>query len=213
MCKRRILTLTMGCLIKAKYIDPKICIKVLNHRLRQRILHKLEVETVDGPVSKKELANAVGIGYLELVYQLNKQLKGFWEVKGERKKRGAREEFIAPPTLNAVYVMLGEEATVYVLDPLANIFGKMSDGTRCDFCSGAQKAKCLERIKSEECFTFTPEEKRRLERLFAANKRIGAPTPMDRIIGCVALRSLEGEGCAVEVCESECHFVKKVRRG
>jgi hypothetical protein len=201
----------MGCLIRAKYIDPEICIKILNHRLRQKILHKLEVETIEKPITKKELADAVGIGYSELLYQLNNQLKGFWKVKEERKKRGAHEEFIVPSSPNTVYVMLGEGATIYVLDPLANMFGKMSNGTRCDDCSNSQKVKCLERTRSEKCFSFTPEEKRRQERLFSANNRPDAPTPMDRIIGCVALKSLEGDECAVEVCEAECHFLKRIR--
>ncbi|MGQ9515047.1 MAG: hypothetical protein ACUVTL_08385 [Thermoproteota archaeon] len=172
----------------------------------------MDLKTLDRPISKKELAEAVGISYQELLYQLNKQLKYFWEVKGERKKRGAHEEFIAPSNPNTVYVMLGEGGTIYALDPLVNIFGKMGDGTRCDECPVIEKEKCLEKIKNDVCFNFTAEERRRQEKLFAANKRSGAP-PMDHIIGCVALKILEGEDCSIEVCETECNFLRKIKVG
>jgi len=205
------LGLTTGCSIHGRYIDPGDCLKVLDHPLRKKILHGLALETIDGPITKKELAKALGMSYTELLYQLNKQLKGFWEVKREQKKRGAHEEFIAPQTPNAIYVMLGEGATIYMLDPLANIFGRISEGTRCDDCSREQIAKCLDRTKVGECFDFTPEEMRKQEKLLAVNKRPVPFTPVDRIIGCIALRSLVGEGCAIEVCQTECNFMKKVR--
>jgi DNA-binding transcriptional ArsR family regulator len=200
-----------GCSIQGRYVEPESCLKVLGHPLRRRILHKLAVETLDGPISKKELAKKVGISYPELLYQLNKQLKGFWEVKREQKRRGAHEEFIAPPMPNTIYVMLGEGATIYLMDPLANIFGRISEGTRCDGCSSAQISKCLEKTKSDRCFEFTREEAQKQEKLISVNKRPDPPTPIDRIIGCIAFRSLEGEGCAIEVCETECNFMKKVR--
>jgi len=203
--------LTTGCSIQGRYIDPGDCLKVLDHPLRKKILHRLALETIDGPITKKELAKTLGMTYTELLYQLNKQLKGFWEVKREQKKRGAHEEFIAPQTPNTIYVMLGEGATIYLLDPLANIFGRISEGTRCDECSREQIAKCLDKTKMDKCFDFTTEEMNNQEKLLVANKRPYPFTPIDRIISCIALRSLVGEGCAIKVCETECNFMKKVR--
>lgn len=200
-----------GCSIKGRYVDPKTCLKILDHPLRKKIMHKLAVETIDGPITKNKLANAVGVSYTELLYQLNKHLKGFWEVKREQKKRGTHEEFIALPTQNTVYVILGEGAVIYLLDPLANIFGKISGGTRCDECSSAQIAKCLEKTRSDKCLDFTPEERRRREKLLEANNRPKPYTPMDYIISCIAFKSLEGEEYAIEVCETECHFMSKIR--
>lgn len=49
----------------------------------------------------------------------------------EQRRRGTREEFIAFTERNGVYISLGANALLYVLDPLANLFGKLSDGTRC----------------------------------------------------------------------------------
>jgi len=203
--------LASGCSIQGRYIEPGDCLKVLDHPLRKKILYNLALETLDGPITKKELARALDISYTELIYQLNRQLKGFWEVKDEQKKRGAHEEFIAPQAPNTIYVMLGEGAAIYLIDPLANIFGRMSDGTRCDECSREQMAKCLQRTKTDKCFDFTPEEIKKQERLLDANRRPYPFTPIDRIIGCIALRSLTGEGCAIKVCETECNFMKKVR--
>jgi len=201
----------MPCSIKGRYADPRICLKVLSHPLRRKILHKLAIQTIDGPVNKKELAKAVGIGYQELLYQLNNHLKSFWEVKQEQKKRGAHEEFIAPPDPNTVYIMIGEGATIYVIDPLANIFGKLSDGTRCDHCPTEQVEKCLEKIKTEKYFGLSLEERRKQEKLLAANNRPNSPNPMDFIASYIALKSLEGEMCTVQICETECHFIKAVR--
>jgi hypothetical protein len=199
----------MSCSIQGRYLDPQSFLKVFKHPLRKRILYRLAVKTIDEPISKKELAREVGVSYSELLYQLNKHLRGFWEVKREQKKRGAREEFIAPVSPNTVYVMLGEGATLYYMDPLANIFGKLSDGTRCDACSDKQKEKCLVKVRSMEC--LTPEELMVREKLLAANDREDIMTPTDRIVSRIAFKSLEGEGCSVRVCDTECHFIERIK--
>jgi len=200
-----------GCLINARYIDLGTSLRIINHQLRRRILHVLSVATLDNPVTKKALAEILGIPYASLLFQLNQQLRGFWEVKYERRKRGAREEFIAFTGKNSVYVSLGSDATLYVLDPLANLFGRLIDGTRCDKCPREQIDKCLSRISSHECLNFSPEERRKLERLLLANARSRPFTPMDHIIACTVLRGLEGLPCTVQITSDECRFTAEMK--
>jgi hypothetical protein len=200
-----------GCLINAKFIDLETCLKVIRHPLRRRILHALSVATLDYPVTKKALAEMLGIPYTMLIFQLNRQLRGFWEVRGERRKRGAREEFIAFAERNGVYISLGANTLIYVLDPIANLFGKLSEGTRCDKCPKEQVEKCLGKVSEHERLNFSPEEKRLLERLLLANGRVRPFTPMDHIITCAILRSFEGLPCAVQVTSDECKFIAEAR--
>jgi len=200
------------CRIYGHYLDPKTCLKIINHDLRKRILHKLFVLTLDKPTTKEELAKALDIDYSKLLYQLNAHLKGFWEVKREEKRRGAREEFIAPPETNILFIMLGADSTVYILDPLANLFGKIREvGTRCDRCSNTQIYRCWEQIRGSKCFDFSREEVIKQRKLLEINSRSAPFTPMDWIIACTALRCLEGEGCVVEIAEDTCMFIKKMR--
>lgn len=200
------------CRIHGYYLDPKTCLKVTNHDLRKRVLHKLFVLTLDKPTTKEELAKALGVDYSKLLYQLNAHLKGFWKVKYEEKRRGAREEFIAPPETDILFIMLGADSTVYILDPLANLFGKIREvGTRCDRCSNTQIDRCWEQIRGSKCFDFGQEEVIRQRKLLEINFRSAPFTPMDWIIACTTLRCLEGKGCVVEIAEDICGFIKKMR--
>ena len=199
------------CLLHARYLDPEIFLRIVNHPLRKKILHMLSLLTLEKPIAKKELAGVLGIPYTRLLFQLNKQLNGFWKIERERKKRGAHEELIAPVERNSVYVMLGSDATLYVLDPLANIFGKLSQGTRCRECSSDQLKKCLAVIDAHICFGFSPEDRKRQEKLLLANGRSPPFTPMDYILACAALRSLEGRPCAVRIADEDCQFMSRIR--
>jgi DNA-binding transcriptional ArsR family regulator len=199
------------CHIHVTYLDPEIFLRVLNHPLRRRILHTLSLLTLERPVSKKELARSLRIPYTRLLFQLNNQLKGLWKVESERKKRGAREELIMPAERNAVYVMLGSDATLYVIDPLANIFGKLKTGTRCRECPTDQWERCFAILNRNECFMFNPEDKRRLEKLLLINGCSPPFTPMDYILACSALRSLEGTPCVAKIPHDECRFMFKIK--
>jgi hypothetical protein len=150
-------------------------------------------------------------GYYELIYQLNTHLKDFWQVSYEEKKRGAREEFIAPPVANAIYIMLGSKATIYLLDPLANLYGSLGDtGTRCEQCSQTRIQRCLEELEKQPCFNFCGDEKQKLTRLLELNNRKERPTPVDLIIACTAMRSLEGQGCIVNLSRTNCAFLRRI---
>lgn len=201
------------CIIRGIYINPVTCLKVINHELRREILHKLYLLTIRGPISKRELAKAVGIDYHELVYQLNNHLKDFWRIMYEEKKRGAREEYIAPYEANAIYIMLGSGATIYILDPLANLYGKLAEtGTRCQRCSRSQIRECLEEIIDQSCFSFSREEKERMTKMLELNGRKEPFTPLDLVVACTALRSLEGQGCIADLSRTKCNFLKQIAK-
>jgi hypothetical protein len=53
----------IGCIIHGLYLDPEKCMKVMNHELRKKILQRLHLLTIRGPISKRMLAEAVGVGY------------------------------------------------------------------------------------------------------------------------------------------------------
>ena len=201
----------ISCVIHGVYLDPGTCMKIINHELRKKILQRLHLLTIRGPISKKMLADDVGVGYYELIYQLNNHLKDFWQVSYEEKKRGAREEFIAPPEANAIYIMLSSGATIYLLDPLANLYGNLAvTGTRCEQCSQTQINRCMEEIGKQPCFKFCDEEKQRLTKLLEMNNRREKFTPVDLIIACTALRSLEGQSCVVNLARTSCTFLRRI---
>lgn len=200
------------CEICGQFLNPQLFLKILGHKVRQNILHKLHLLTLKGPVTKKELADAVGIDYYQLIYQLNHQLKGFWKVRYEVKKRGARVEYIAPPESNPIYILLGSNTTIYVMDPLANIFGKLREvGTRCQCCSEHQIRGCLDTIINQPCFAFAAKDRERLNTLLKINGREKHLTPIDLVIACTVLRAFEGKGCVVELGRSGCVFLRRIR--
>ena len=204
-------SVSQGCSIYGYYLNPETCLKVINHPLRRKILHKLYVLTVKGPITKRNLADSLGIDYYELIYQLNNHLKDFWQVRYEEKRRGAHEEYIAPPEVNAVYIMLGSGATIYTLDLLADIYGKISEtGTRCQKCAPTQVDKCLEETTSQKCLIFCPDEKQKLTRILEINSRKKPFTPIDYVVACTALRSLEGQGCIINLSRTACEFLKRI---
>jgi hypothetical protein len=110
--------LTADCRIEMAYIDPETYTSIVNHDLRKRILTKLYRSTRDAPISKQELANSLGIEYHQLVYQLNHHLRDFWSVKEEQKVRGTRMELIEAAHPYAVFITIGKEHGIFLVDPL-----------------------------------------------------------------------------------------------
>lgn len=201
------------CRIRGVTINPQVYLKVINHDLRKRILHKFFALTINGSISKKQLADALGIGYHKLLYQLNEHLRDFWEVKYEKKIRGAHEEFIAPPHTNLIYVNIGTDAMIHVLDPLANLFGTLRKvGTRCDQCSELQIGRCLADLRRQGCYPIDEEEGVKQRKVLKANYRSDPLTPVDFILVCTALKTLERETCVVKPTDGKCPFIEKVRK-
>ena len=129
-------------------LDPDTYMSVHDHEMRQRILTTLfRMTRSKGPVSKQDLADELGIKYQQLSYQLCDHLPSMWKVAKEEKVRGARMEYIVPSNPDAVYIAVGKDRKIYVIDPLAELFGPLSEtGLRCDSCSEEDSRECMRSI-------------------------------------------------------------------
>jgi len=196
-----------GCRIEISYIDPDVYTSIVNHELRRTILRNLYAMTIDRPVTKQELADRTKIGYHQLNYQLGHQLRDFWKVVDERKVRGTRQEYLAPSAPGTIFISVGRDGRVFVVDPLANLFGPLSKvGTRCGGCSPSDMERCMEYVKSG-CYStdISPEERATLH----ANGREGYIRPMDLAILSSMKGVASGKGCSVSIpCES-CPFMRR----
>jgi hypothetical protein len=172
-----------GCRIEIAYIDPEVYTSIVNHPLRRSILRSLYVMALDRPVSKQELADKVKIGYHQLVYQLGHQLSEFWKVAEERKVRGTRLELIAPAFPSAIFITLGRDGKIFVVDPLANLFGPLAKvGTRCDGCSTEDVRRCRGYVEKGCCGIGEPTADE--QAILAKNDREIPFRPVDLAILC-----------------------------
>jgi hypothetical protein len=197
-----------GCRIEIAYIDPETYTSIVNNDLRKAILRNFYAMALDRPITKQELADRVKIGYHQLVYQMGHQLQDFWTVVDEKKVRGTRLEYIAPAAPNSIFITLGKDGRVFVVDPLASLFGPLAKvGTRCDGCSKNDMERCLGHVLSGCCFADGPtaEEKSILE----ANGRKMPLRPIDLAILCALKGVAAGKTCSVSIpCES-CPFMRR----
>lgn len=200
-----------GCTMEIAYIDPETYSSVVNHPLRKEILKALYRRALDGPTTKQALADDLGIDYHQLVYQLNNHLREFWTVAKEQKVRGTRMEFISPAHPNAIFIALGKERSIFVFDPLANIFGPMSSvGTRCDGCSPAEAARCMRFVESAGACSTAPTEAE--VAVLKANGRSKPFRPLDHAILCALKGFPSGENCVVNIPCEGCAFLRKTIR-
>ncbi len=184
--------------ISGEFLDLHISLKIVNHPLRKRILHRLFEKGIEGPVSKKDLARDLNEDYHRLLYQLNEHLRQFWVIKEERKVRGAREELIMPANPNAIYCNIGSDTVINIIDPLANIFGRLNIvGTRCDSCGTGRQKKCVDRVVEQGCAVDYLKPGRKGD-ILAANDRKRPYTPVDHILVCTITGVLDGEKCTID---------------
>ena len=197
-----------GCKIEIAYIDPETYSGIVNHKMRKEILRTLYRMALNGPVSKKDLAEEMGIDYHQLIYQLNNHLREFWTVKEELKKRGTRMELVSPSKPDAILITLGKEQTIYVFDPLANLFGPLSKvGVRCDICSEPESQRCMKFIEAgRSCASASTAAEKAI---LAANRRKGNQRPVDVAILC-AIRGIPvGQKCVISIPCGTCAFLKR----
>ncbi len=190
------------------HIDPETYSGIVNHKMRKDILRTLYRMAIDAPVSKEELAKELGIGYHQLVYQLNNHLREFWEVKKELKKRGTYMELIAPSKPHVIFISLGKEQRIYIFDPLANLFGPLSNvGVRCDICSDAEAKRCMKFINTS-C-SCTPSSTVAEKAILEANGRKVNQRPVDTAIICALRRISVGHNCVIDIPCNTCAFLKR----
>jgi hypothetical protein len=202
---------TNTCTINGRYLDYEVCMKLVKHDERKKIMRKLFVATCDAPITKKELSKKMGMDYNQLVYQLNHHLRRFWEIKTTKKVRGALSEYISPIHNNTVYVSMGQNAVIWVIDPMANLFGElMNTGTRCRQCSSAQIRSCLaeERVN---CFCTRKSVDSRKQRNLLETNCKKPYTPIDYLITCTIISELEKVECTMEFRKNTCNPVNNLK--
>ena len=197
-----------GCKIELVYMDPDTYTAISTHELRQTILNKLYMEAYNGrSLTKQELADMLGIKYQQLVYQLTNHLKDFWTVQKEEKVRGTRMEYIAPANPNAVHMCIGKDRRIYIIDPIAELYGPIdSVGTRCDKCSVEEAEYCVQSLTEKG---IIPKELTTSEReTLSMNKRSGL-RPLDR--GFIeALKGMAaGDNCVLTIPCERCTFMQR----
>jgi hypothetical protein len=194
--------------MEIRYLDPEVYAALVNHELRKSILRSLYVKSRSGPISKKSLAEGLGIGYQQVVYQLNNHLSDFWRVAEERKVRGTVLELIEPAFPYAIFISLGAEQRIFTVDPLANLFGPLSRmGTRCDQCPERTAMICRHHVSEGQCCpTMTDAEKT----ILAGNGRKEPFRVLDHAIIC-ALRGIpERKACTISIPCDQCAFLRRV---
>jgi hypothetical protein len=197
-----------NCRIEIAYIDPETYASIVNHDMRKRILRTLYGSTREAPISKQDLADRLGVGYHQLVYQLNNHLKDFWTVREERKVRGTRMELIEPSNPSTVYITFGKDNGIFLVDPMANLFGPLSrSGTRCDSCTAAEAAKCMNSVSSTCSCAMVPNEAEK--NMLFANGRKMPFKPLDHAILCAIKGIPQGEKCVLEVPCDACAFLRQ----
>ena len=202
--------MTADCRIEMAYIDPETYTSLVNHGLRKRILTKLYRSTRDSPISKQELANSLGLDYHQLGYQLNHHMKDFWTVKEEQKVRGTRMELIEATFPYAVFITIGRDNGIFLVDPLADLYGPVTKvGTRCDQCSKEEAERCMEFAQSRfDSQSLTESEKG----VLASNERRMPYRPMELALLAAIKGIPAGERCVIEIPCQTCAFLRRTMR-
>jgi hypothetical protein len=189
------------------YIDPETYTSIVNHELRKRILTKLYRSTRDAPIRKQDLADSLDIEYHQLVYQLNHHLRDFWTVKEEQKVRGTRMELIGTANPYAVFITIGKDHGIFLVDPLADIYGPVvKAGARCDQCSKEEAERCMDFARSRfDSESPAPAEKE----VLTANNRRPPYRPMDLAL-LAAIKGIPvGQKCVIDIPCQTCAFLRR----
>ncbi len=197
-----------SCRMELVHMDPDTYTAIATHELRQNILTRLYRDTNKGePVTKQQLADSLGIKYQQLVYQLSNHLTDFWTVVREEKVRGTRMEYIAPSNPNGVYICVGKDRRIFVVDPVASLYGPLDVvGARCDSCSVEEAEHCVRSLIDKG---IIPSELTTSEReTLSKNKRSGL-RPLDR--GFIeALKGMAaGNNCILTIPCERCSYLQK----
>jgi hypothetical protein len=199
---------TSNCRIEIQYIDPEQYSSIVNHGLRKDVLRALYSMTKSGPITKQQLADNLRVGYHQLVYQLNNHLKDFWLVKEEQKVRGTRMELIEPTYPDTVFISLGKDNAIFMVDPLANLFGPLHKvGTRCDVCTPHEARRCVSYGAQGGCCSTNPSETEMA--LLMSNGRKPPFRLLDLALICAFRGIPEGATCSVEIPCDHCALTKK----
>ena len=197
-----------NCEMELVYMDPSTYMSISTHEMRQQILTTLFKSALNGKdMTKQELADLLNVKYQQLVYQLNNHLDDFWIVVREEKVRGTRMEYIAPANRNAIYIAMGKDRKIYIVDPIAELFGPLGEvGCRCDVCSKEENEHCVDSLKKKK---IVPEKLSTAEQETLKLNNRGDMRPLDRGI-LEALKGLAaGNNCVLTIPCERCTFLKR----
>lgn len=198
-----------NCRMEILYMDPETYTAVASHELRQKILTKLFRTAYEGKrITKQDLADALDQKYQQIVYQLTNHLQDFWTVVEEEKIRGARMEYIAPINVHAVYICLGKDRKIYLVDPIAELYGPLSDvGFRCDKCSVEEAEHCINSLIDKGILSRNLTQNQR--ETLSINMRSGM-RPLD--LGLIkSLNGIaSGDYCMLTIPCERCSYMKKI---
>jgi len=198
-----------NCRMEILYMDPETYTAVATHELRQKILTKLFRTAYEGKrITKQELADSLGQKYQQIVYQLTNHLQDFWTVTEEEKIRGARMEYIAPVNVHAVYICLGKERKIYLVDPIAELYGPLSEvGFRCDKCSVEESDHCINSLIEKGILTRDLTQNQR--ETLSLNMRSGMrPLDLGLIKSLCGIAS--GDYCMLTIPCERCSYMKRI---
>ena len=190
------------------FLDPEAYISIRDHEMRQRILTMLfRMSGAYGPVSKQDLADRLGIKYQQLSYQMSGHLSSFWKVAKEERVRGARMEFMVPADPDAVYISVGKDRQINIIDPPAELFGPLSDvGLRCDSCSADDRKGCMMSLTEKGIIPAELSEAEE-ETLKMNNRRVASPLDAGIIQSLKGLAA--GEQCVLTIPCDRCTFMRR----
>ncbi len=189
-----------GSVLVSQSIEPEHYMKVIDHKVRQKILIALSYMTMEEPVSIIDLSEELGLGYHQLNYQLKNHLIPYWITRYEKKVRGAHQIFISPPHQDVIYFLLGAKSHLHIIDPLAGRFGKLSKvGTRCDECPPKQVQACLGCIKENPCMPQSTHLIEYRKSILLANSRPIPHMPIDYFLVCTVMKNLTQEVCMINL--------------
>lgn len=198
----------VSCRMELIYMDPATYMSLAEHTMRQQILTTLFKAAYNGEeLTKQQLADMLDVKYQQLVYQLNNHLNDFWTVVREEKVRGTRMEYIAPSERNGIYIAVGKDRKIYIVDPIAEIYGPLDNvGCRCDMCSADEARHCIGSLIEKG---IVPKDLSNAEReTLKLNDRDGT-RPLDRGI-IEALKGIAvGDKCVLTIPCERCTFLKR----
>ncbi|MCL1904721.1 MAG: hypothetical protein FWG19_01175 [Methanomassiliicoccaceae archaeon] len=197
-----------NCKMEIVCLDPETYMGIHDHETRQRILTTLfRMARTGANITKQDIADRLGLKYQQLSYQMCDHLSSFWKVAEEKKVRGARMEYIVPCDPDAVYIAIGKDRKIYVIDPLAELFGPLSDvGLRCDLCSENDRGECMSSLIKKK---IIPENMTDAEtEMLTVNNRI-SPTPLDAGVVETLKGLVAGNQCVLTIPCERCAFMKR----
>jgi hypothetical protein len=110
----------------------------------------------------------------------------------------------------AVFITIGKEHGIFLVDPLADLYGPVTKaGTRCDQCSREEAERCMDFAQSRlDSESPTEAEKG----VLTANRRSAPYRPMDLALLAAIKGIPAGQRCVIDIPCQTCAFLRRTVR-